>query len=53
MLRETRSGDARLGQRPVPSLNRTVQALRGIRGQASRIEPEMRIIALRGGRQLA
>jgi len=52
MLREAKTRHARLSQRPAPSLNRTVQALREIRGQESRIEPEMRVIAIRGGRQL-
>jgi hypothetical protein len=51
MLREAKS--ARLRQRSAPSLDRAVQALREIRGQKSRIEPEMRIIAIRGDKQLA
>jgi hypothetical protein len=42
-----------LRQRSGPSLARTVQALRVIRGQESRTGLETRIIAIRGGRQLA
>jgi len=36
-----------------PSLTRTLQALRAIRHREVRVEPEMRIIAMRGSRRLA
>jgi hypothetical protein len=56
MLRETkelRKAGEELGVRPTPSLARTVQALRAIRGRRTRGRPEARILALRSGRQPA
>jgi hypothetical protein len=52
MLREARSRN-RTPRRSAPSLARTVQALRAIRGQESRTAPEMRVIAIRLEKQLA
>jgi hypothetical protein len=52
MLREVRPRNSTLGPRSVPSLARTVEALRAIRGKESRTGLEMRISVIRGGRQL-
>jgi hypothetical protein len=38
MLKETRADTRRLGQRPVPSLNRTMEALRMMRGRDRRLD---------------
>jgi len=51
MLMEAKS--VRTKPRSGPTLARTLQALRAIRRREVRLEPELRIVAMRGGRRLA